>query len=160
MNIGDVIQAAIWIDGTETQEMRQAFERDVTAVVAEGQADHGVVVGPVIWSEKRPGDERVPPVPNHIQGPDVRLLVAEAEVIGLAPPGVGSFVVNELEPDDLERLRRITRRAYETMMTAHGHRGVDRLSDRQCDTIINDLGPEAAMHALRNNTADVKRVLH
>ena len=142
---GDTVECAIWVDGRETAEQRQQFEHDVQEAMVNGQRAHGAILGPVTWTEKRPGEQRVPPVPEHIAGPDVRLLVAEARVIGLVanlnnPVGF----VHELEPDDHALLRRITRREYQKQ-----YPGQPRLTDRQCDTLINDLGPDAALETLR-----------
>jgi hypothetical protein len=146
MKPGDTVECAIWMDGRETPEQRQQFEKDVQIAMVEGQAQHGAILGPVIWAEKQPGDDRVPPVPEHIAGPNVRLLVAEARVIGLVaninnPVGF----VHDLEPDDHALLRRITRRQYEVQ-----YPGQLRLTDRQCDTLINDLGPDAALATLQS----------
>lgn len=145
MKPGDSLECAMWIDGRETPEQRAQFERDVAEAMHRSQA-HGTILGPVIWSEKLPGEERVPPVPNHIAGPNVRLLVAEARVVGLVanmnnPVGF----VHDLEPDDLAILRRVTRRQYEAQYPGHA-----RLTDQQTDTLINDLGPEAALDTLES----------
>lgn len=155
MNIGDTLDAALWIDGRETAEQRRRFEIDVSAALAEGQEEHGVIIGPVIWTEKKPGEERVPPVPDHIQGPDVRLLVGTAKVIAFMPVFGESRFYDDLEPDDQERLRRITRKAYKRDFP-----GYPRLTDRQCETLINDLGPEAGLDALRANDTDIRKVLN
>ena len=155
MKPGDTVECAIWVDGRETPAQRRQFEKDVQIAMVEGQARHGTILGPVIWTEKKPGDDRVPPVPNHIAGPNVRLLVAEARVVALlrAPRFAGLALrslgeagfVHELEPDDHALLRRIARRQYELQYPGH-----DRLTDRQCDTLINDLGPEAALETLQS----------
>jgi len=152
VKVGDVLETAIWADGRETAEQRQRFKRDMG--VALNQIASGLVLGPIIFTEKRPGDERVPEVPDHIQGPDVRLLIAEAIVIARLPDlnvQQGAFIA-ELEPDDLARLRRITRMSYALQKPF-----MVPLTDRQCDTIINDLGPDAALDTLR---AGLAKVLH
>lgn len=152
---GEIIETAIWLSGQETAEDLTRFAHDVRNALDEAAAAAGVVITDPHALTKYPGDERVPEVPDHISGPDVRLLVIEALVTGYAQADNDNFTVNELEPDDLARLRRITRGRYEEMMRM---RGLDppALTDRQCDTIINDAGPEAAMGSLRD---DVK-VLH
>ena len=143
--VGDVLESAIWLDGRETAEHRKAFEAEVNAALALSARRHGHVLGPVTWTEKKPGDDRVPPVPNHIQGPNVRLLVAEAMIVNTVSimrelPGFA----HDLESDDLALLRRITRRKYREQ-----YPGQPELTDRQCDTLINDLGPEAALDTLK-----------
>src|SRR3546814_7626595 len=113
----------------------------------EANEKRGVVTGPIRWTEKLPGDERVPPVPSHISGLCVRLLVAEAEVLNVRD--TASRFLAELEPSDLRRLRTITREAHRLWH----HRNAPgqpytRITDRQADTLVNDLGPEAALEAL------------
>lgn len=56
----------------------------------------------------KPGDERVPGVPDHIQGQDVRLLVGEALVLGRKTVLKLNSFLNDLDPKDLTRLRQIT----------------------------------------------------
>lgn len=136
---GEVIESAIWITGDEPQELRQRYEQDVTQAIDDLCHEHGVIHGPLHWREKLPGSDRVPAVPDHIQGSQVRLLVAEAEVTGEVPKVSGSFIAN-LEPKDLTRLRFITRRASKSQLT-----------DQECDEIIEHLGPEAALDTLRRN---------
>jgi len=144
--VGDTLEAAIWLDGRETVLERSRFVLDAEDALYQAGARHGRVLGSVRWSEKRPGDDRVPPVPEHIQGPNVRLLVAEATVVNVvgverALPGFA----HDLELDDLARLRRVTRRQYR-----REYPDQPELTDRQCDTLINDLGPAAAVDTLRS----------
>lgn len=35
MNIGDVVESAIWLDGTETEDQRKGFEFAVTQTITE-----------------------------------------------------------------------------------------------------------------------------
>lgn len=93
-------------------------------------------LGPVSFELKRPGEDRVPAVPDRIKGPDVRLLVATAEVVGFDLTKRASFV-DELNEGDLMKLRKATRRV-------HGK----NLPDAVCDQIIDRLGPVAAGVAL------------
>ena len=147
MNLGDVVHCAIWVDGRETPAQFGQFKHDVQEAMINGQQAHGVILGPVTWIEKKPGEDHVPPVPGHIAGPNVRLLVAEAKVIARNPFSVSQAIgfVHDLELHDLSLLRRITRRVYE-----RDYPGNPRLTDRQADTLINDAGPEAALDTLRN----------
>lgn len=138
MKLGDVIESAIWITGDESQELMDYYQKDVTQAIDDLCREHNVLHGPIQWVEKRPGEDRVPQVPDHIQGGKVRLLVAEAEVTEYAPvTSNGSFVAN-LEKKDLLRLRVITRRASKKT-----------LSDQDCDELIEQCGPEAAVETLR-----------
>lgn len=86
MKLGDTIENAIWLDGRETKEVYDRYLRDVKATIDTAAEKEGFLVGPMRVLEKRPGEDRVPPVPDHIQGPDVRLLVLEADVVLHAPP--------------------------------------------------------------------------
>ncbi len=147
--VGDTLEAAIWLDGRETIENRVRFQKDVIAQLEAYCARYGRAIGPVTWCEKKPGDMRVPPVPSHIQGPNVRLLVAEAPVVAepgikIAKPGF----VHDLEPNDAALLRRITKKQYRKAYP--DRRRYPDLTDRQADTLINDLGPDAALDTLRS----------
>ena len=142
---GEVLQVAIWLNGIETQKMKDQFQKDIR----EGLAATNLITGPVIMTELKPGDEHVPLVPDYIQGPNVRLLVGESVVIDYVPEepdyeaGEGNFV-GDLEPDDLERLRAILRRVYQSY-----NPGKPELSTERCDEYINRNGPDAALEALR-----------
>lgn len=149
MKPGDIAEVAIWLTGTETPDLFERFKNDCEQALIKDAANHKVAVGPITWSILRPGDERVPAVPDHIHGPDVRLLVGEAKV-GYRPdysimPASGFTA--DLDKNDLARLRKLTRRAH-----ARRHPG-DRLSDRHCDQIIEALGPTVAVRTLRDGEA-------
>lgn len=129
MNIGDLAECSIWIDGTESEEMLKQWRTDVVYMMTQSH-DPKLKLGPVLFEIKRPGEDRVPQVPDHLQGPDVRLLVASAEMLGFEM-GKRSFL-NEIEERDLVKLRKATRRQY------------GKLSDEQCDQLIERLGPNVA----------------
>ena len=140
MKTDDLIESAIWITGDESPSLRTRYEQDERLAIDDACAEEGMEHGPVTFTEKRPGEDRVPPVPDHIQGSRVRLLVAESIVTGMAvQTSQGSFVAN-LEKKDLMRLRLITRRASKVTLT-----------DQECDEIIEAIGPEAAVETLRKN---------
>lgn len=143
MELGDVIESAIWLNGEETYEHRVRFERDVHHAIDRLCDKEGWLRGPVKFVEKRPGEDRVPVVPDDIQGQRVRLLVGEAEIVGKKPEtSRGSFIVN-LDRSDLVRLRKLTR-------DARRKAGCGReINDRECDEIIEHCGPEAALETLR-----------
>lgn len=147
MKPGDTIEAAIWLSGTETEEQMLRWKNmEVPAALREAEQVYGVRIGPPEFTIKRPGDDRVPPVPAHISGPDVRLLICEAEVYPGKPAIIArqSGFVHDLRPDDLAKLRKITRRAcYE--------KTGQRLTDHQADQIIERLGPDAAVKTLRGD---------
>jgi len=141
---GDVIETAIWMDGSETPDLKDRFERDMRTSLASMALNEGVIIGPLIMAEKRPGEERVPPVPDAIQGLDVRLLVGEAKVVGYEPKEPEGTFVADLEPKDLERLRTILRRVHQSY-----NPGKPELTTEKCDEYINRNGPDAALAALR-----------
>ena len=143
MRLGEVIESAIWLTGEESEELRTRYEQDVSQAIDDLCYEYGMLHGPIQWVEKIPGTDRVPTVPDHIQGQRVRLLVAESTVTDYAPQtSEGSFVAN-LECKDVERLRLITRKAARKTLT-----------DEECDEIIEEHGPEAALDTLR------RQVLH
>jgi hypothetical protein len=150
MKVGDVVENAIWITGDEAPGIRQQYEQDVRNAITDLCTTEGVEHGPVTFVEKIPGSDRVPQVPDHVQGSRVRLLVAEAVVVGLAvQTSQGSFVAN-LEKKDLVRLRTITRRAW-----AKQHPD-DVLTDKQCDDYIEQLGPDTAVDMIRAQYATLQ----
>jgi hypothetical protein len=144
MNVDDVIESAIWITGDESPKTRKRYEKDVRDAIHHTCAEEGFDHGPVVFIEKRPGDDRVPAVPDHVQGSRVRLLVAEALIVGeLVASSKGSFIAN-LDKKDLLRLRQVTRNQW--MKTHQGQ----TLSDSECDQYIELYGPDAAIETLRN----------
>lgn len=140
MRPGEVIEAAIWLSGKETKAMRDRYEHEVRENIREACFNAGVLYGAVTFTEKRIGEDRVPTPPDHVQGPDVRLLVAETPITGFAlqPPGFTS----ELDRSDLLKLREVVRNKHALL------RG-GSLTDMECDDLINDIGPEAAVDKLR-----------
>ncbi|PDT71724.1 hypothetical protein CO683_00770 [Bradyrhizobium ottawaense] len=131
MKIGDLAEYAIWVDGTETETMLRQWRADCSYMMARAH-DPFLNLGPLSFEIKRPGEDRVPPVPDHIKGPDVRLLVATAEVLGFETVKAESFV-SGLDKHDLSRLRKATREAQGR-----------HLPDAICDQIIERMGPVAA----------------
>lgn len=157
MRPGDVLETAVWLDGRETQQQRDQFQADAAEQMRAEAQVFDCVIGPLRWIMKKPGDERVPEKPQHIDGPDVCLLVAEADVFK-APSG--NFLA-ELEPKDLLKLRKLTRKGYERAWQQWVRDGLvkgrcPRLTDRQADTLINDLGPDAAVAALERGSATIQ----
>lgn len=153
MRPGDILENAIWLTGTEMPDLIQRYKDECGESLRTAAADAGFLMAPIIWTEKRPGDERVPTVPDHIQGPDVRLLVAEAKVLCRAPIINSNSFLLDLDHKDLGRLREITRRQH-----AKSCPGAVSLTDQQCDAIIEEIGPQAAYDVVRN--AVDTRTLH
>ncbi len=142
MKIGDVVNNAIWLTGEETEGLRMRYMYDVSDTIDELCQTEGFIHGEVVFIEKCPGDERVPKVPDHIQGPKVRLLIAEATVLKEIPKSnEGSFVDN-LDRKDLIKLRKLTKQS--------AFKFYNRLiSNEECDEIIEALGPDSAVETMR-----------
>ena len=146
--VGQLIEIAIWLDGTETEtHLKRWQEEIVPESVRRAEIQDHIVLGPVRYVTKRPGEERVPQVPKHINGPDVRLLVAEAPVLAIQKSVIEVGFCGDLEDADLANLRKVTRRAYRAQ-----HPDFPALTDAQCDSIINAMGPQAAVATLRGNS--------
>ena len=143
---GAVIEAAIWADGNETEEQVARFETDLQANLAAMAYEEEVVIGPTTIHEKYPGTDRVPDVPDNIQGENVRLIVGEATVTCFKSKiKIEQYsLAADLDHKDLVRLRKITRKAYARHFPHHAP-----LTDIECDATIDELGPEAAEEALR-----------
>ena len=143
---GDMAEVSVWLTGEETESQLRHWKSVICNEVAkETEAQDSVTLGPWKFTEKKPGEDRVPPAPPHISGINVRLLVGEAKV-GFRRPAIvaESGFVEDLTPKDRERLRQITRDAHAKKVPG------DRLSDRHCDQIIEALGPDVAVMTLEN----------
>lgn len=145
--VGNTVEYAIWLDGMETPEMRAQFEKDIHEAISEVCRLNGVISAPPRFVEKFPGEERVPLPPKDISGPAIRLLVAEADIVmRTLEKTPGSFLL-ELDPVDLERLRRITKRTHRAYL---GDGVTPRpLTAEEVDKIIEDVGPQVAAKLVR-----------
>ena len=147
MKLGDVVESAIWMDGTETTEQRKSHDQHVTTAINRLCEQEGFICGPITFLEKKPGGDRVPSVPKHIEETaedfsKIRMLIAESTITKKMPAtSKGSFVAN-LEKKDLKALRKITRKAY---AKSYGM----LIGNTKCDEIIEALGPDAALETLR-----------
>lgn len=141
--IGEEVQIALWVsDDDPPAKIKWWKELEVPRVFKDSARASGVEIGPITWRELKPGEDNAGHPPKKIQGTNVRLLIAEAEV-------VAEFVIAqdidkipftaELSPKDLELLRTVTRDAYHPTP----------LTDAQCDKVINALGPEVMEKTLR-----------
>ena len=146
MRVGDTIEAAIWLSGAETDDMKDQYVSEVCDEIDRSCEDEGDTHGPVTFYELRPGDPRVPKVPKNIKGPDVRLFIAECTVLP-RPVVKKRGISGDLDRKDREALRKITRVAY-----ARANPGA-RLTDMECDDYIDELGERVVMRQLRNDRA-------
>ncbi len=147
MKPGMVAENAIWLNGEETDEQLRLWkEVELPKNFGNIEKKFGIILGEIWFEEKLPGDERVPEVPDHIHGIDVRLLVASCIVLdyGKPPEPITSFL-EDLAFEDLELLRGITRRKHQKSNPGH-----KKLSDKRCDEVIEAVGPEAAEMVLHD----------
>lgn len=152
IKVGDTLEIAWWLDGRETtHQINQMKDVDFPAEIKNIENEYGILFAPPNYTIKLPGEDRVPQVPNHIHGPDVRMLVCESMAIANKPKKLTQsseltgFTL-DLPKDQLQRLRVITRRAYFRFHGVH-------ISNKNCDQIIEALGPDVAMRTLRAETA-------
>ena len=145
MRHGDIIEIALWLDGTETDYQLAHWRGIVCVDTARAEAHKfNLEVGPFTFVEKQPEEDHVPKVPEYISGPNVRLLVGNAPVRSKKPLILKeSGFVEDLSYEDREKLRASTRRVLAKRHPA------DTLSDRNCDQVIEMLGPEVALKTLR-----------
>jgi hypothetical protein len=123
-----------------------AWKKDCEAEIGRFGLENGVIMSGAVYTEKLPGDDRVPPVPNHIHGPGVRMLVCEATVVAILKADIikSTGFVADLDKRDLERLRQITRAAHQKAQP------MERLlTDAECDEVIERIGPQSALATVR-----------
>lgn len=147
LNIGLPVETAVWLTGTETRHQLEQWRRDCEAELGRLALEQGITLTPVTWTEKHPGEDRVPPVPDNLSGPAVRLLVCEARVAGEAKATIiqAPGFVADLDKRDLARLRKVTREAHANIWPA-----APILTDAECDDVIERMGPDSALKTLRS----------
>jgi hypothetical protein len=117
--------------------------------------ENSVIMSEPAFTEKLPGEERVPPVPGHISGPGVRLLVCEATVVASLKADIvkSTGFVHDLDKRDLERLRQITRAAHQKAQP------MERLlTDAECDAVIEEIGPQSALATVREGVGITRSI--
>jgi len=144
MKPGDEVETSVWLNGKETQEEIDDWQTgEVGKMSDRTERENGVIIGEWTFEKLPPGDERVPPVPDHIKGPDVRLLYAGAKIIAFKPQFApkDSRFIHDLAKKDLEKLRKYTRDEF---IKEIGYPP----TPAQVDDTINYYGPIAAGKAL------------
>lgn len=144
--IGMPIEVAVWLTGRETNHQMDAWKKDCEAEIGRFGLENGVIMSQAVYTEKLPGDDRVPPVPKHIHGPGVRMLVCEATVVAFLKAEIvkNTGFVADLDKRDLERLRQITRAAHQKSCPLER-----MLTDAECDEVIERIGPQSALATVR-----------
>ncbi len=142
LQLGDVIENSLWITGDEPEGMKERYKKEVLATIDDLCTSEGFIHGPISFYEKRPGEDLAPEVPDHIQGSRVRLLIIETTLVKKLKIEDDPSFVSNLDYDDLMKLREITRKAVLKNYNRY-------ILDDECDEIIEMLGPDAAVNALR-----------
>lgn len=123
-----------WLTGKERPEDINAIKGLLMDQRQDIGRRWGVVFGDPVWKERYPQTEGYPLIPlppPHIQGPDVRLLLAESEVVGRIER-VATLMTDHLNKDELERVRS----AVKFGALANG---LGEWSIEDCDEFINTL---------------------
>lgn len=143
IRVGDTIQMSAWMDGRETPEQIEAWKTDIQNHAKQQMDAEGLILGPWRYETRQPGGDQVPEVPDHITGPKVELLIGEADVVGKMEIAKTPGFIFDLREEDLMKLRTLIRRKYQEFRP-----GI-RLTDQQCDALIERFGPEAAHKVVR-----------
>jgi hypothetical protein len=141
-DVGDIVHNAMWITGDEPEGMKEKYKKDVEGTIDDLCKREGYEHGAILAIEKRPGDYQVPPVPDHVQGSRVRLLVLEAKLVKKIVLGEKPSFVKNLDRKDLAQLRWITRKAALKNFKKS-------IGNIECDEIIEELGVDVALSTLR-----------
>lgn len=137
--LGDTLEGAIWYNADQPGERDKAKE-GLYKALAITEEKQSLQLGPVSFEDLAPGDERVPePNPDFAGTP--RLMVGFALVVKLLTKTIGADVgfSQDLAPDDLDKLRKVTQRGY----LMHNP-GAVPLTNEQLDKYIDETGPETA----------------
>jgi len=139
---GDVYEAALWYNSEKPTERLEA-EHGVRVAMSR----ESVALSPITFKDMTPGEDRVPEVPPHFTG-QPRLLVGSATVARIYQKAMDSApgFIHDLDVKELLSLRKITRRVHSKRWPR-----ASTLTDPQCDAIINELGPQAALKTLRDH---------
>ncbi len=144
MKTGDVLEHSWWMTGTEDDAFVAKFAADAKEAFATVAKNEGFTLEQPIGYELRPGDPRTPPVPDHISGPAVTLMVIECQVGEKVHhlTKVSRFT-DELDKADLKRLLKITYGAA---------RKIGRqLTRAEALDAVNEVGEIAALELLRGS---------
>ncbi len=147
--IGDILEFAFWVTGEETEEEIHAMAEQADKRMSDVMRDDNIMLAKCGVVELKMGDERLPELPNHIHGPDVRCLIFEARVLLDLPAPSKSRFADELEKDDFRRLSVINQTAYSRLFP-----NAPPLTHGQQKTIINGIGEEAVLDVLRGYVTD------
>lgn len=142
MKPGDCAELGAWCRGEHEHEEIKA---QLTARLVVSAHMQGVRLDEPIFTRHEVGDPRLPTMPRDFQGLDVHFLSAEAKVIGFEQEVRASTFIGELSHKELMILREATRRAH---MRQAGPQA-EALTDQECDSIIEEVGPVVGERLIR-----------
>lgn len=128
--IGELIERSLWYSGDCADQKRKA-EKLIRSEFGKSVWTFGLIQ----FENLSPGDARVPEPPERFHQENPKLLLGFAEIIGT--PQIDKKLSEDLEQEDLEKLRAATRRNVAANLT-----------DAECDEIIDQCGPEAGARVI------------
>lgn len=149
MKPGDNLEWALWYNATEHPVDPISTCRDTIEEMMDVSCKkHNLTHGKVTFEILKPGEDRVPEVPNWLEqqkGSMPRLIVVHSVAEEIIKSNTG--ILGDLDKKDIARLRLATRRIHKQY-----HPKAEELSDQECDYIIDQMGIEVVMEQLRSST--------
>ena len=147
------VEMAIWFNANDyiLEDAVEAKRDEIEEYLKVKCRSMKAKAGEIKFEILKPGDERVPEVPKWLEiTPKAvpRLLFAYTDAVPkkLVTTNEGG-IAGDLEKKDLERLRTITRRQHQKSRP-----GEPRLTDPECDAIINQVGKDVVLEELRKSS--------
>ena len=142
-------EVAIWFDANETKDPIGERKAEITEAFDTKCRSMKARCGEIKFVILKPGEERVPPVPKYfekIKDADPQLLVATADIKPIKSifTGVSGGISGDLEKKDLEKLRAIVRKRHKK-----NRPNAVRLTDVECDEVIDACGQDVVLEQLR-----------
>jgi hypothetical protein len=145
-SVGDTLEMSLWFNAEKPGELAAAEKGLYKSLVLVEQQNF-LETGPVTFETMSIGDDRVPEPPPSFQGTP-KVLVATCVVIKIIPQlGDEPGFTQDLDNDDLVRLRKVTQNAYLISQPP----GTPLLSDTALDHIIDKYGPDTAVRSLASD---------
>lgn len=141
-SVGSAMEAAYWYNAADAAAKKDA-EVNVRSAFESVEDQLGCRFGPLAWEDVDPLSPRVPDPPPWMQG-QVRALIGMGVIFTYPNARIESKFIADLEEEDLRKLRAATRKMF-------AKSGGIALTDEECDEIINEYGPDAALDDLRRN---------
>lgn len=138
--IGQYRIVSLWFNGEQQREAARKFLKNLLEL---DEINAGFVLAPVEYEVLNANDPRL----NDAKPPEsgAQVLVATAQILDMkAMPAKDAGFIANLEPHDLERLRKATVRAYKK-----AYPGGSPLTQDQIDKLVGKLGPETAARITR-----------